>query len=87
MMLGMVNLMVYCKLKEKRKDSAVYDIGASVEDMTGQVVFYRDLREPEIIKQPEKESIRMQAIARVYGKYRAAFASGEFKEKLSYEIG
>ena len=79
--------MVYCNLIETRNDSAVYNIGASVKDMTGEVVFYKGLREPEIIKQPEKEPIRMLSLARIYGKYRDEFAKGNFKEKLAYEIG
>lgn len=79
--------MVYCKLKNKSEESAIYNIGTSVDDMTGEIVFYKDLREPEIIKQPEVERLRIPHIARIYGKYRDEFSKGNFKEKLAYEIG
>ena len=79
--------MVYCKLKEKKTDSAIYNIGTDVNDMSGEVVFFKDLREPELLKQAKENPVRVVHLARIYGKYRNAFASGKFKEKLSYEIG
>lgn len=79
--------MVFCKLKEKKVDSAVYNIGTDVNDLTGEVIFFKDLREPELLKQAEEEPIRVGHIARIYGKYRDDFANGNFKEKLAFEIG
>jgi len=35
----MVNRMVYCKIKERNADSAVYLIGARTDDMTGEIIF------------------------------------------------
>lgn len=81
------NQVVYCKLKEKKADSATYNIGTDVNDMSGEVVFFKDLREPELLKQAKEHPVRVGHLARIYGKYRNDFASGEFKEKLAYEIG
>lgn len=83
----MVNLMVYCKLKEKKDTFAVYNIGTTVEDMTGEIAFYKDAREPEVLKQAEEYPVRTMHIARIYSKYMQDFANGIFKEKLAYEIG
>lgn len=79
--------MVFCKLKEKKADSAIYNIGTDVNDMTGEVIFFKDLREPELLKQAKEEPVRVGHLARIYGKYRGDFASGKFKDKLAYEIG
>lgn len=79
--------MVYCKLKEQKSDSAIYNIGTDVNDLSGEVIFFKDLREPEILKQDKEEPIRVGHLARIYGKYREDFAKGNFKEKLAYEIG
>ena len=54
--------------------------------MSGEVVFFKDLREPELLKQSKENPVRVVHLARIYGKYRNDFASGKFKEKLSYEI-
>ena len=78
--------MVYCNLKEKRKDSAVYNIGTTVGDLSGEVVFYADMREPELLQQAKNEPVRTKHIAKIYGKYYGEFAKGVFKEKLAYEI-
>lgn len=77
--------MVYCKLRKKDADHAEYDIGVRVSDMTGVVVFYKDLREPELNKQAKKYPVQTMHIARLYQKYSEEFKNGEFKEKLSYE--
>lgn len=82
-----VNQMVYCKLKETRTDSAIYNIGRDVNDISGEVIFYKGLREPELLKQAKEEPIRTVHLAKIYGKYREDFANGDFKEKLAFEIG
>lgn len=79
--------MVYCKRLEKTETYAVYSIGTAVEDMTGRVRFYGDLREPELLKQAQGEPVGIRHLAGIYGKYREEFAAGNFREKLAYEIG
>ena len=79
--------MVYCKLIENNHDSAVYHIGTSIDDLTGKVVFYRDSRDPNLLKQADEDPVRTLHLARIISKYGQAFAKGEFAEKLSYEIG
>ena len=79
--------MVYCQMKENKGDSAIYMIGTTVEDMTGEVVFYKGQREPELLKQANEDPVRPRHLARIYGKYIRDFAKGNFKEKLAYEIG
>lgn len=79
--------MVYCNLKENRKDSAVYNIGTTIGDLSGEVVFYASGREPELTQQAKKEPVRNKHIAKIYGKYYDDFAKGIFKEKIAYEVG
>lgn len=79
--------MVYCKRLEKTREYAVYSIGTAVEDMTGRVRFYRDLREPELLEQAQGEPVGIRHLAGIYIKYREEFAAGNFREKLAYEIG
>ena len=82
-----VSRMVYCKLIENKGDSAVYQIGASVDDMTGKVVFYRESKEPTLLKQADEDPVRTMHLARIVGKYSKDFVNGIFAEKLAYEIG
>lgn len=79
--------MVYCKLIEKTADSATYSIGTDINDMTGKAIFFRDLREPQLLRQASGDPIRTGHLARIYGKYHNDFVNGNFKEKLAYEIG
>ncbi len=79
--------MVYCDLKAKTENQAVYYVGTSTEDISGEVVFYKDLREPVILKLPGKSLLRMAHVAKIYRKYKDEFSQGIFKDKLSYEIG
>lgn len=79
--------MVYCKVKEQAEGYAVYSIGKRIDDMTGEIVFFKDEREPELREQAEHHPIRLKDIIRLYAKYRAEFANGEFREKLAIEIG
>ena len=76
-------------LQSERKNNlfAIYYIGTSIRDLSGEVIFYKDLREPMLLKQASKESVTSRHIARIYGKYRVEFENGIFKEKLAYEIG
>lgn len=79
--------MIYCKLRKKQKDSALYDIGATVNDITGQALFYSDGKNPQVIKQPEKYAVRDAALVRVAVKYKKKLADEKFPEKMSVEIG
>lgn len=79
--------MVYCLLKEKTGNYAIYAIGKRVDDITGEIVFYKGNREPELRVQAERFPVRLKDIVRLYAKYRAEFARGEFREKLAIEIG
>ena len=78
---------VYCRLVRKTDDYALYSIGTVVTDMTGEIIFYKDLRDPELIKQAEVYPVRIKHIASIYIKYKESFSQGVFKEKLAHEIG
>lgn len=79
--------MVYCILKETSEHCAVYAIGKRVDDITGEIVFYKDEQEPELRKQADCFPVHVKDIARLYAKYKAEFSKGEFREKLAIEIG
>ena len=77
--------MVYCSLKQKNDNSAVYLFGASLNDITGEVVFSTTFSTPQIIKQPKSISVPVSTLSKVAIKYRDEFSSGKFPNKLSYE--
>ena len=79
--------MVYCLLKEKTGNYAIYATGKRVDDMTGEIVFYKDEQEPELLKQADRFPVHVKDITRLYVKYKAEFSKGEFREKLAIEIG
>ncbi len=78
--------MIYCKLKNKDTNSASYYAGTTVNDMTGEVVFFKGEREPEIIKQSDKYPITLRSLANIYRKHISEFSDGKFPEKMAYEI-
>ena len=79
--------MVYCKIKVRNADSAVYSIGTQIDDMTGEITFFQDNRPPKLNKQAQKYPIREMHIIRLYGKHMSDFKKGVFKDKIAYEIG
>ena len=83
----MVSQMVYCKIKERKDDFAVYNIGTRVDDMTGEITFYKGHQEPLLGKQAEKAPIRDIHIVKILRKYMRDFEKGIFNDKLAFEIG
>ena len=83
----MVHCLVYCKIKERKENFAVYSIGTSIDDITGEVVFYKGYQEPMLVKQAEKFEIKDIHIAKILQKHMCEFKKGIFKDKLSFEIG
>ena len=77
--------MVYCKLKERIKDGAVYLYGGITDDLTGEIKFANDGKSFDVIKTPEKSEVYTRSLNRLFGKYKTDFEKGDFKEKLSYE--
>ena len=79
--------MVYCKLKKKENASARYYVGRTIDDMTGVARFYISSDQPpELIKQAERYKVWNRLLQSINGKYRDAFLSGNFRDKLSIEI-
>lgn len=79
--------MVYCKIKERNDYSAVYSIGSRIDDMSGEITFFKGDKEPILNKQAEKYPVHNVQIARLLMKYMDDFDSGKFADKLSVEIG
>lgn len=82
-----VKLMIYCKIKERYDDHAVYNVGATLTDMTGQLTFFRDERLPVLDKQADEVPVLDAYIARLYRKYAHQIHAGVFADKMAYEIG
>lgn len=77
--------MVYCNLKEKKDNSAIYFFGATTEDVNGEVIFYTEPIQPQIIKQPSKQSVSIISLNKIVAKYKNQFIEGIFPNKISYE--
>lgn len=77
--------MIYCNLKNKTENSAVYSFGTTIEDITGEVEFYTDFTEPSILKQPSTGDVTVNMLNRLVIKYKSKFALGVFPDKLAYE--
>lgn len=77
--------MIYCRLKEKKENSAVYYAGANTTDMTGEIEFFNDGSAPILNKQAEEEEILPVFIGKIFAKYKDEFANGEFKKKIAFE--
>ena len=77
--------MVYCKLKERIKDGALYLYGGETDDLTGEIKFANDGKSFDIIKEPQKSDVYLRSLNRLFGKYKAEFSQGKFEDKLSYE--
>lgn len=78
--------MVYCKLIEVTKEFAKYAIGGFVNDLTGELVISRLTDEYEVTKKPENSKVYRIHIEKMLRKHHKEFVSGEFKERLAYEI-
>lgn len=76
--------MIYCNLLRNNGDSAVYQFGGTVDDMTGEIVFYRD-KEPEVIREPSARKVAGLWIQKLCVKYAEDIRNGVFKEKMAYE--
>lgn len=77
--------MVYCTKKENGNDFAVYYFGSRVGDLSGEVKFFSDKREPVVIKQPETGKVHSILLLKILCKYRNDFEKNNFPEKISYE--
>ena len=77
--------MVYCNLKKKNSDSAIYSFGMSTDDITGEVIIYKASIQPSILKQPTKGTATHITINRLVVKYKEQFSKGIFPSKISYE--
>lgn len=78
--------MVYCNLKENTETTVTYMYGATIYDITGELVFHFHEDKIEIVTPPKKAEVYIKYIKRLYGKQRENFKNGIFKEKISYEI-
>ncbi|HJC49133.1 MAG TPA: hypothetical protein H9754_00905 [Candidatus Anaerostipes avistercoris] len=77
--------MVYCNYKSHNKETATYAYGGTVDDITGELVFYFQKDAVEIIKEPLNGNAPMRHIMSLYGAHRKQFKSGCFKKKIAYE--
>lgn len=77
--------MVYCNLKQKKNASAIYYFGASLNDMSGEVEFFSENKNPSIIKQPETKLVASSLITKLFIKYKTDFSKGIYPKKISYE--
>ncbi len=80
--------MIFCKLKEKQEDRAIYQVGVRISDMTGEAIFFKGGEKyPVLIKQAEEYPVFEHRLFQVYFKYHLDLRNGVFLEKMAYEIG
>ena len=77
--------MIYCNLKQKKKGSATYSFGTTLEDITGEVEFYADFTQPTILKHPSTGEVTVNTLNRLVVKYKGLFAEDIFPDKIAYE--
>lgn len=78
--------MIYCKLKENNGKSAIYLVGKTVSNISGEAEFYSTFKQPTILKQPKTEEISGNLLSKIVIKYKEKLLSGNFPEKMSFEI-
>ena len=76
--------MVYCSLKHDYEDRAVYSFGATIDDMTGELVIHKDM-DIEIVCEPKRYHVTANWLAKLLTKYQTDFRKGIFKKQLAYE--
>lgn len=81
--------MIFCKLKEKQEDRAIYQVGVRISDMTGEAIFFKGGEKyPVLIKQAEEYPVFEHRLLQIYFKYYYSnFRNDVFPEKMAYEIG
>lgn len=78
--------MVYCRLKSKNDNVAIYGIGGFYDDVSGILRLDRKAKQYEIIKQPKTQKVYEQFVDRMLRRYQEQFEKGVIPEKMSYEI-
>ena len=79
--------MIYCHYISHIWDTVTYAYGATIDDITGVVVFHFWKEEGiEIIRKPERYVILWRRIQSVYHRYLEEFRRGVFLKKLAREI-
>lgn len=77
--------MVYCKYIKHNKESATYQYGGSVNNLTGVIVFNFKKDYFEIIQKPEgNDIVFMKHIESLYEKYKNNFREGIFPDKMAW---
>ena len=85
----MVKKMVYCKKKHEENNTAIYDYGHDINNMTGEVRLWVDKDEvhTEVSKYPDKDQLKEYGISKVVYKHIDTLSKGVFPEKMAYERG
>ena len=79
--------MIYCHYISHTWDTVTYAYGATIDELTGVVVFHFWKEEGiEIIRKPERYVVLWRHIQSVYHRYLEEFRRGVFLKKLAREI-
>lgn len=77
--------MVYCSRVDAFSDYALYDYGASPDDLSGRVRIYADERHYSI--EHAHKGVSERALKRVWLKYKASLSERVFPERMAIQIG
>ncbi len=76
--------MVYCNKSKQEKNSCIYNIGASIDDITG-IIDINVNCEYELIKQADNVPVTPYDIAKLISANRSDIEKGVFNDKIAYE--
>lgn len=80
--------MIYCHYISHTWDTVTYAYGATIDDITGVVVFHIWKEDGiEIVQKPERYIVLQRYIQSVYHRHLDEFRRGVFLEKFAREIG
>lgn len=78
-------MMIYCKLKNIKGNTAVYYFGNKLDDITGEAEFYSSFTQPTILKQPTTGSVPEFLLSKIIIKYKEKLLNSNFPDKMSFE--
>ena len=79
--------MVYCNFIEQSKGKIVYAIGGFPDDITGRLEIDLSDNSFEVTAPPKNSRVYDRHIASMLRKHLSELANGDYKQKMSYEIG
>ena len=79
--------MVFCNLLSVDGKVALYAMGGTPEDLTGELLVDAENETFEILKEPEKSKVYLTHIGSMLRSNQEEFKKGVFKKRMAHQIG